>query len=170
AIDVDGPEDMEVDHCDYLTQADLDDAFDAWIADFVVLSNECDADVPDLSGETAPDLCDGGTVSIVFAVTDSCSTDTARATFTVNAATAIDVDGPEDMEVDHCDYLTQADLDDAFDAWIADFVVLSNECDADVPDLSGETAPDLCDGGTVSIVFAVTDSCSTDTARATFTV
>ena len=170
AVEVDGPGDMTVDHCDYTDQQALTTAFDTWIDSFVVVSNECGATPTDLSQLTAPDLCDGGSVPVMFALADNCSADTVWATFTVDPSTAVEVDGPGDMTVDHCDYTDQQALATAFDTWIDSFVVVSNECGATPTDLSQLTAPDLCDGGSVPVMFALADNCSADTVWATFTV
>ncbi|MDX8339538.1 SprB repeat-containing protein, partial [Draconibacterium sp. IB214405] len=99
-------------------QADIQTAFENWLDTMFVVSGgtlpyqdtvyKINDVVVDITQLLAPDAC-GGDTTIEIIVIDYCGTkDSCEATFTVNAATAIDVDGPEDMEVDHCDYLTQA--------------------------------------------------------------
>uniref|UniRef100_UPI0025DDBD36 hypothetical protein n=1 Tax=uncultured Draconibacterium sp. TaxID=1573823 RepID=UPI0025DDBD36 len=169
-VDVDGPGNQSYSSCDFLTDAEVTSAFNAWIDSFAVVTNECGADTMDLSGYSAPDRCDGGTVTINFVMTDSCSTDNHLASFSISDAADVQVTGPGNQSYSSCDFLTDAEVTSAFNAWIDSFAVVTNECGADTMDLSGYSAPDRCDGGTVTINFVMTDSCSTDNHLASFSI
>ena len=168
-VSVTGPSDMTVTHCDYADQAALDAAFTTWIDSFAVVSNECGATPTDLSSWSAPDLCEGGSVPVVFGLADNCSADTARATFTVTPSTDVDVTGPDSVYYSTCEIEDQDELNDMFDKWLAEFDVLSNECGADTLITQG-WYPDLCEGDTVEITISVNDNCSNDSYTAVFGV
>ncbi|HYQ56851.1 MAG TPA: T9SS type A sorting domain-containing protein [Draconibacterium sp.] len=169
-VDVDGPGNQTYSSCDFLTQAALDAAFTAWKDSFIVVVNDCGADTMDLSGYGPPLLCSDSTVTIDFVLEDSCTIDNHLASFTMNAANAVDVDGPDSVYYSTCDFVDQNALNDSFDVWLAQFDVLSNECGADTAITKGWSYPDLCSGDTVAITITVEDSCSSDTYTAEFGV
>ncbi|WP_167619562.1 T9SS type A sorting domain-containing protein, partial [Maribellus sediminis] len=169
-VDVTGPGNQSYSSCDFLTDAEVTAAFNAWRDSFAVVTNECGADTMDLSGYSAPDRCTGGTVTINFVIEDSCSTDNHMASFSISDAADVDVTGPGNQSYSSCDFLTDAEVTAAFNAWRDSFAVVTNECGADTMDLSGYSAPDLCDGGTVTINFVMTDSCSADNHMASFSI
>ncbi|WP_297101096.1 T9SS type A sorting domain-containing protein, partial [uncultured Draconibacterium sp.] len=167
-VQVTGPGNQSHSSCDFLDDTEVATAFTAWIDSFAVLVNECGADTMDLSGYSAPDLCDGGTVSIDFTMTDSCSTDTHSASFSISARDAITVSCNDTTLV--CD---ATDIAGAYDAWVNGFTyeggcagqVSTNI--SSVPPLSGI---DPSTGGTLSFEFKAWDKCSRDSVTCTFTV
>ncbi|WP_167617822.1 hypothetical protein, partial [Maribellus sediminis] len=169
-VDVTGPGNQSYSSCDFLTDAEVTAAFNAWRDSFAVVTNECGADTMDLSGYNAPDRCTGGTVTINFVIEDSCSTDNHMASFSISDAADVDVTGPGNQSYSSCDFLTDAEVTTAFNAWRDSFAVVTNECGADTMDLSGYNAPDRCTGGTVTINFVIEDSCSTDNHMASFSI
>nr|WP_319512286.1 choice-of-anchor L domain-containing protein [uncultured Draconibacterium sp.] len=168
-LDVEGPQDFSASSCDFDDQAALDAAFQTWVDSFNVVTNACGASATDISNLTAPDLCEGGTVNVTFGIGNNCTNDTVRAAFTINAADPLDVEGPQDFSAINSEFGDQAALNHAFAMWLDSFNVLSNDCNITPSSLDYET-PILCEGGTVTVVFGVGNSCSSDTVSATFTI
>ncbi len=168
-LDVEGPQDFSASSCDFDDQAALDAAFQTWVDSFNVVTNACGASATDISNLTAPDLCEGGTVNVTFGIGNNCTNDTVRAAFTINAADPLDVEGPQDFSAINSEFCDQAALNHAFTMWLDSFNVLSNDCNITPSSLDYET-PILCEGGTVTVVFGVGNSCSSDTVSATFTI
>ncbi|WP_346854518.1 gliding motility-associated C-terminal domain-containing protein [uncultured Draconibacterium sp.] len=168
-LDVEGPQDFSASSCDFDNQAALDAAFQTWVDSFNVVTNACGATASDISNLTAPDLCEGGTVNVTFGIGNNCTNDTVRAAFTINAADTVDVKGPEDYTAESCKFISQAEVDKAFEIWLNEFQVLSNECDAEPSSLDYKT-PTWCEGGSVTVVFGLGNNCTSDTVSATFTI
>ncbi|MCL9807708.1 hypothetical protein NAT51_19475, partial [Flavobacterium amniphilum] len=171
-VDVSGPGNLVKSQCDYTTQAALDTAFAAWLAQFVTNNDGCAA-VAQFSGDprVAPSLCTGGTVNVTYSIADNCSQDSVSASFTLNGEADVDVSGPGNLVKSQCDYTNQADLDTAFAAWLAQFVTNNDGCAA-VAQFSGDprVAPSLCTGGTVNVTYSIADNCSQDSVSASFTL
>ncbi|HEY5688066.1 MAG TPA: HYR domain-containing protein, partial [Yeosuana sp.] len=151
----------------YSTQEDLDTAFAAWLNNFSV-SGGCSPSGDFAEQYTAPALC-GGSVDIVYNVTDLCQTGQDIATFTVESANPLITSDVQDLTVNACDFTDQAALDTAFANWIAGFSVTGGNSP------TGEFAeqysvPVLCDGGATSVTYNVTDLCESGQDTATFTV
>ena len=160
--------DKTVNSCSYADQDALDAAFATWIGNFGV-SGGCDPQGSDLSGYSAPDLCEGGSVTVTFDVTDLCESGHDVATFTVTPPSDLVISTVADKTVNACDYADQDALDAAFATWLGNFGV-SGGCDPQGSDLSGYTAPALCAGGSTEVTFNVTDLCESGQDVATFTV
>ncbi|SFZ91470.1 gliding motility-associated C-terminal domain-containing protein [Flaviramulus basaltis] len=159
---------LTVNACDYSDQAALNTAFESWIAGFTV-SGGCNPQATGISGLTAPDLCDGGATVVTYNVTDLCESGQDTATFTVTKPAALVISDVQNLTVNACDYSDQAALNMAFASWIAGFTV-SGGCNPQATDISGLTAPDLCDGGATAVTYNVTDLCESGQDTATFTV
>ena len=159
---------ITVNACDYTDQAALDTAFANWIAGFSV-SGGCNPQATDISGLTAPVLCNGGATAVTYNVTDLCESGQDIATFTVTPASALVISDVQSITVNACDYANQAALDTAFANWIAGFSV-SGGCNPQATDISGLTAPVLCIGGATAVTYNVTDLCESGQDIATFTV
>ncbi|WP_165361004.1 hypothetical protein, partial [Candidatus Chloroploca sp. Khr17] len=170
AVAVTGPENADLNSCDYADQTALDAAFSTWIGQFAVTEDGCGITTPDLSNYTAPVLCTGGEVSVTYEIADLCTTAGITRTFTLTAPVAVAVAGPENADLNSCAYADQAALDAAFTAWIGQFEVTEEGCGVTAPDLSAYTAPVLCEGGEVSITYGVADLCSNASITRTFTV
>ncbi|MDX8341412.1 hypothetical protein SLH46_19595 [Draconibacterium sp. IB214405] len=169
-VDVEGPGDEYYSSCDFADQTELNNAFTTWKNKFMVNSNECNVQEPDISGIQAPDVCLGDTIKIVYGIGDLCTSDTVWASFGVSARDTVDVEGPGDEYYSSCDFADQTELNNAFTTWKNKFMVNSNECGVDEPDISGIQAPDLCMGDTIKIVYGIGDLCTSDTVRASFGV
>ncbi|MFH6769412.1 HYR domain-containing protein, partial [Gaetbulibacter aquiaggeris] len=81
----------------YSTQEDLDTAFAAWLNNFSV-SGGCSPSGDFAEQYTAPALC-GGSVDVVYNVTDLCQTGQDTATFTVTPADALVISDVQDLTV-----------------------------------------------------------------------
>src|SRR5690606_18228884 len=115
-VEITAPTATTVNACDYADQAALDAAFATWLATASVTGG-C-TPVLTNSGEGAPTLCTGGTVTVTFTATDLCETPTATATFTVTPPTPVEITAPTATTVNACDYADQAALDAAFATWL----------------------------------------------------
>jgi len=62
--------------------------------------------------------------------------------------------------------MTQEAIDAAFDAW-KDGVDFGGGCDP-VLEISDESAPLACEGGSVTVTFTLSDDCDETSATATF--
>src|SRR5690606_39768808 len=97
--------------------------------------------------------------------TDLCETPTATATFTVTPPTPVEITAPTATTVNACDYADQAALDAAFATWLATASVTGG-C-TPVLTNSGEGAPTLCTGGTVTVTFTIGRASCRERATAT---
>ena len=104
---------------------------------------------------------------ITFIVTDDCGSSSCTATFSVEPAPLIQANCPAPVVIDDCS--SQAEINAAFAAWKAQFSV-SGGCDAMGSNLDNFIAPDVCDGGVVTIDFGAEGTCSSDNCTSTFTV
>ncbi|MFI1744090.1 gliding motility-associated C-terminal domain-containing protein [Thalassobellus sediminis] len=151
----------------YSTQKDLDDAFALWLNNFSV-SGGCNPSGVFAEQYTAPALC-GGSVNIIYNVTDLCQTGQDIATFEVISVNPLTISDVQDLTVNACDFDDQAALDTAFANWIAGFSVTGG-FNPQATDISALTAPALCEGGNTSVTYNVTDLCESGQDTATFTV
>lgn len=156
------PGDMEVGDC--LTQAEVDDAFAAWLAQFSATGG-CNPQGSGLGQYSAPNFC-GGTVTVDFTATDDCGrTDACSATFTVSTGLAVSC--PLNVTLDGC--TSQAEVDLAFASWIGQFSTTGG-CNPQSTGLSQYYAPDFC-GGRVTVIYKAKDICGREAScQATFAV
>ncbi|WP_321372200.1 choice-of-anchor L domain-containing protein [uncultured Draconibacterium sp.] len=168
-VEVSGPADYQRISCVFPDQDSLDNAFAQWLEGFSVADSGCGVTATDLSQYTAPALCAGDTVEVVFGAADHCSNDTVSAKFIIIPADTADVEGPGDFTAESCDYTSQAEIDADFDLWLDSFNVVSNECQAE-PSSLDYNAPTWCEGGSVTVVFGLGNNCTSDTVSATFTI
>ncbi|WP_433829106.1 T9SS type A sorting domain-containing protein [Flavobacterium anhuiense] len=168
AVSAEAPTAVNASACAYADQSALDAAFAAFKADFKV-SGGCDAKGEIQGSPTAPKLCDGGTVTVMYKVTDKCYEQTISRDFTITAPSAVNPEAPAAVNALACAYADQAALDAAFETFKADFKV-SGGCDAKGEIQGSPTAPKLCDGGTVTVMYKVTDKCYEQTISRDFTI
>ena len=169
-VDVTGPSDVLSSSCDYNTQIDVNNAFNAWVAQFTTVNSGCNGTAQfNISEFQAPDLCKGGSVSLTYSISDNCTNDSASATFTVTPAAPIVVNNPSDSTTNASDYSTQSDADNAFNLWLLQFSV-SGGCSPSGTFNITPKSPYYC-GGSISLTFTVTDKCYQSTSvTKTFTI
>ena len=160
--------------CEFANQDALDDAFDAWKAQFKVTNSGCTiTSETDLSGYTAPVLCEGGEVFITYTATDKCDHPaTVTSSFTVVKPADVAVEGPGDVVSSTCVFEDQDALDAAFNAWKAGFEIKQEGCGSvtETLVLSGTETPTLCEDTFVTAVYTVEDMCTTASVTYTFKI
>ncbi|MBK6281837.1 MAG: HYR domain-containing protein [Draconibacterium sp.] len=165
---VNNPDNFTSTSCDFTDQAALDAAFNNWITEFSVTGGA--NPVGSFVGTpTAPSLCTGGTVTAVYNYTDDCENGSVSATFTVTPPAALTINNPGDDVSFSCDYINQAAVQTAFTNWLAGFTPTGG-C-APVGTFTGgiPAAPLIC-GGSVTVIYNVSDLCENGTETATFTI
>ncbi|MFC5195785.1 hypothetical protein ACFPH8_10625, partial [Bizionia hallyeonensis] len=166
AVVVNTPDNATADACDYASQAEVDTAFNTWLSGFTV-SGGCNA-IGDYGTPTAPLLCEGGTTTVTYTITDLCNPSTIERTFSITAPEAVVVNTPDNATADACDYASQAEVDTAFNTWLNGFTV-SGGCNA-TGDYGTPTAPLLCEGGTTTVTYTISDLCNPSTIERTFSI
>ena len=156
------PAPVTVDAC--LSQDEIDDLFAEWLEQFDAI-NGCNPTTSALDF-TAPDVCEGGTVTVLFSASDECNEDEGTSTFTVPAHDPLTLSTPADETVDGC--LDQSAIDAAFEAW-KEGVTFGGGCTPEL-EVSDEDAPRACEGGSVTVTFTASDDCEEISETATFTV
>jgi gliding motility-associated-like protein len=121
----------------------------------------------DYGTPTAPVLCDGGTTSVTYTVTDLCNPSTVTQTFEVVAPPVVVVNSPANASASACTFADQAAVDAAFATWLEGFSV-SGGC-SPTGDYGTPIAPLLC-GGSTLVTYNVTDLCESGQDLATFTL
>ena len=104
-----------------------------------------------------------------FTAYDSCGLSVACAQdIQLNPIPLLDPQCPAPMVTASC--LTQAEVDQLFASWIAQFVYTGSGCNLAITPLDTVTAPEFC-GGERTITFTVEDQCGSQTAcTSSFTV
>ncbi|MNX75577.1 hypothetical protein D3C86_1070550 [compost metagenome] len=154
--------------CAYADQAAINAAFEIFKQGFSV-SGGCDAKGAFVGNPVAPNLCQGGTTSVSYMITDKCYTTTITKNFTITAPAAVTPEAPAAVSASACTYADQAELDVAFEAFKAGFKV-SGGCDAKGVIQGSPVAPKLCEGGTTTVTYKVTDKCYETTISRDFTI
>ncbi|SCY23961.1 Por secretion system C-terminal sorting domain-containing protein, partial [Flavobacterium anhuiense] len=167
-VSTEAPTAVSASACAYADQAALDAAFEAFKSGFKV-SGGCDAKGEIQGSPTAPKLCDGGTVTVTYKVSDKCYEETISRDFTITAPSAVVPVSPDPFSASACAYADQAALDVAFEIFKQGFSV-SGGCDANGEIQGSPTAPKLCDGGTVTVTYKVSDKCYEETISRDFTI
>ncbi|SDB32959.1 hypothetical protein SAMN03097699_0737 [Flavobacteriaceae bacterium MAR_2010_188] len=156
-------DDYTADACD--TQAEVDAQFATFLTRFSV-SGGCSPDGNFAADYSAPDACAGGSVTVVYNVTDKCyDGGSESATFMVPATELPTVTFPESKTVSACD----SDIEAQFEAFVNGFTSTGG-CDASVSFETTPVLPNLC-GGSVVVNYQVRANCIEDKDyRATFTI
>src|SRR5690606_17029534 len=160
------PADVNLPAC--ATADEIQTAYNNWMAGFTV-SGGCNptdniGDFPALI-----DLTCGGTINFTLnaqnapdACTDSAS---ASSSFNVATAAAITYNNPQDANLEACNFADQNALDAAFTDWVSAqsaAIAAAGGCD---PQLTNDSAsvsiPQLCDGGSATVTWTITDICGT---------
>ncbi|MFB3388927.1 hypothetical protein Q7C23_15850, partial [Flavobacterium sp. LAR06] len=144
--------------CDYVDQAAVDAAFEIFKQGFTVSGGDGTLTPSGLENLTAPLLC-GGSVTVNYSVTDTCGQQkSCSATFTITTPAAVVPQSPDPVNASACAYADQAALDAAFETFKSGFGV-SGGCDPKGEFIGNPMAPTLCQGGTVSVSYKITDKC-----------
>ena len=153
--------------CFYSSQADLNSVFADWLTGFYFVGGCSPAG--SYGTPTAPALCAGGTTTVTYTVTDQCGLPvTGTAIFTIIKPADLIIGKPISITEPACNYPNQDALNTAFEAWLTGFSVTGG-CDP-VGTYGNQAAPDLCDGGSTTVVYNISDLCMTTSTSAVFTV
>ncbi|MCF7560635.1 hypothetical protein L3X39_08290, partial [Sabulilitoribacter multivorans] len=178
AITYTAPVNASSDACDYADQSEVDTAFNNWVAaqtSAFAIANGCSPVLTnDSASATIPELCNGGTATVTWTITDLCETINVSADFSVTAPTAITYTAPVNASSDACDYADQSEVDTAFNNWVAaqtSAFAIANGCSPVLTnDSASATIPELCNGGTATVTWTITDLCETINVSADFSV
>ncbi len=163
------PEAIDSTGCSFPDQNSVDLAFADWISRFEVSKEGCGVVLPDLSGYSAPDLCTGDTIKIIYAVTDGCSTAIDSSYFMIAKPVGVAISVPNDTAVNICDFAGQNELDIVFHNWTSLFTVTEEGCGVTIPDLQDSVILyNACDDIQKTITYSINDGCSSASAIRTF--
>ncbi|MGL2967468.1 T9SS type A sorting domain-containing protein, partial [Flavobacterium sp. XGLA_31] len=166
-VTTNAPANASASACAYADQADVDAAFAAFLNGFSV-SGGCDPQGSFAGTPVAPTLCQGGTTSVTYNVTDKCYSGSVTRTFTVTAPAEVITTAPDNASASACAYADQAAVNAAFAAFLNGFSV-SGGC-TPKGEYGEPVAPVLCTGGTTTVTYTVTDKCYSGSVTRTFTV
>src|SRR5690606_32883604 len=125
---------------------------------------------PQLTNDSAsvsiPQLCDGGSATVTWTITDLCGTiNDITADFNLAAPAQVTYNDPADTNLEACDFEDQNAVDTAFTNWVnaqSAAIAAAGGCDPQLTnDSASLTAPQLCDGGQVTVTWTITDTCET---------
>src|SRR5690606_3309954 len=148
----------------------VDTAFTDWVnaqSAAIAAAGGCD---PQLTNDSAsvsvPQLCDGGSATVTWTITDLCGTiNDITADFNLAAPSAVTYNDPADTNLESCDFEDQNAVDTAFTNWVnaqSAAIAAAGGC---APQLTNDSAsisiPQLCDGGSATVTWTVTDLCET---------
>ncbi|TVQ46457.1 MAG: hypothetical protein EA362_07585, partial [Saprospirales bacterium] len=165
----DKPQDASRESCDFDSQEEVNDNFADWVADQTAaiaasFDGGCVPQVEVTMNEGAPDLCAGGTSAVTWTITDDICFDavTVNAVYTLNPPTTVEYGEPENANRESCDFADQDAVDADFDDWVAAQTAaieadLDGGCEPEVNVTDNPGAPALCEGGTVTVEWTVTD-------------
>ncbi|MBU3823000.1 gliding motility-associated C-terminal domain-containing protein, partial [Flavobacteriaceae bacterium XHP0103] len=177
AVTYNDPTDANVDSCDFADQNAVDTAFTDWVnaqSAAIAAAGGCD---PQLTNDSAsasiPLLCDGGSATVTWTITDKCETiNNITADFNLTAPALVTYNEPEDADVDACDFADQNAVDADFTSWVntqSIAIALAGGCS---PQLTNDSAsvsiPQLCDGGSATVTWTIKDLCNESTVTAVY--
>ncbi|WP_316635546.1 T9SS type A sorting domain-containing protein [uncultured Flavobacterium sp.] len=162
------PDPFSASACAFADQAAINAAFETFKKGFSV-SGGCDAKGVFVGNPVAPNLCQGGTTSVSYMITDKCYTNTITKNFTITAPAAVVPVSPDPFSASACAYVDQAAINAAFETFKQGFSV-SGGCDPKGVIVGNPVAPNLCQGGTTSVSYMITDKCYTNTITKNFTI
>ncbi|WP_157515062.1 hypothetical protein, partial [Gaetbulibacter saemankumensis] len=175
------PDPVNLDACS--SSDDIASALASWLSGFSVSGGVNPSISYMVNGESANDLTGitldecGDSVMVMISATDECSQiGSCSETFVLNAPDAIAVGTPpSDAEADSCMFTDQDAVDAAYAQWITDttnaaVASITGGCAPEGSIKSQDNAPDLCAGGTATVVWTITDLCETFDVEATWTL
>jgi hypothetical protein len=149
----------------------VNDAFAAWLAEFVVTQEGCGIlEQTDLSQLTAPDMCAGGKVEVTFAANDKCTSHSYSAYFEIVPAPAVAVSCPDPVILSTCS--SYGDILIAYNNWVDGFTFTGGCPDAGDNKVSVPILPANveCAGASLEFTYSASDRCTDDECSSTFTV
>src|SRR5690606_27131472 len=159
------PADTNLEACDFEDQNAVDTAFTNWVnaqSAAIAAAGGCDPQLTnDSASLTAPQLCDGGQVTVTWTITDTCDTiNNITADFTLPDPLPVTYNDPADTNLEACDFEDQNAVDTAFTNWVnaqSAAIAAAGGCD---PQLTNDSAsisiPQLCDGGSATVTWTIT--------------
>src|SRR5690606_11385152 len=110
--------------------------------------------------------------TVTWTVTDLCETFELSADFNLAPADDVTYNEPEDANVDACDFADQDAVDIAFTDWVnaqSAAIAAAGGCNPQLTNDSASVAiPQLCDGGSATVTWIITDTCETIEVKANF--
>ncbi|MBK6347370.1 MAG: hypothetical protein IPF68_15850 [Bacteroidales bacterium] len=161
------PDNFTAASCQFTDQDAVNTAFDNWLTGFSVTGG-FDPEGTIAGTPVAPVLCEGGTTTVTYNVTDECGSGSETATFTINGPAVLTINEPGDISTSSCNYDNQSAVDAAFAIWLGQFGV-SGGCNPQGSFTATPVAPALC-GGSVEVTYNVTDLCESGSATAIFSI
>ncbi|WP_291129142.1 T9SS type A sorting domain-containing protein, partial [Flavobacterium sp. UBA7682] len=122
------------------------------------VNDGCDATAQfNISEFQAPRLCEGGSVSLTYSISDNCSQDSVSASFTVTPSSQVEFNCGVDVTVPSCS--TQTQVNTAWAAFLAS-TTATGGCNGVLTNNAPSTAPSSC-GGYVDVTWTynVSDLC-----------
>ncbi len=151
--------------------ADIEDAYDAWVAGFS-FSGDCNTtdNISEIPALPVDVYCQGASLQFTYVAQGDCGTISGTSTFDVAAPQHVVVAGPEDVSYTSVEFENQDALDKAFNDWLDEFSVIESGCAEELPETNHYQPPLLHEGGTVTVVYSLTDSCTSDSWTASFSL
>jgi hypothetical protein len=169
------PGNLTVDACDFADQTAVNQAISDWVSNqTTILTNSlaggCDPQVDhDFDAQTI-DICEDGSITITWTITDTCQAIDLEATLNFTAPETITYTAPVGKDLNACDFADQTDMNQAISDWVSNqTTILTNSlaggCDPQVDhDFDAQTI-DICEDGSITITWTITDLCQTSTWR-----
>ncbi|MDI9258554.1 hypothetical protein, partial [Flavobacterium sedimenticola] len=168
AVITNAPANASASACAYADQAAVNAAFAAFLNGFSV-SGGCAPSGSFTGQPVAPSLCEGGTTTVTYNVSDKCYSGSVTRTFTITAPAAVTTNAPANASASACAYADQAAVNAAFAAFLNGFSV-SGGCAPSGSFTGQPVAPSLCEGGTTTVTYNVSDKCYSGSVTRTFTI
>ena len=159
-VQVTGPTTVVSSSCDYVNQAALNAAFNAWVAQFQTISSGDSRDENggntqgqfNSSNFSAPNLCEGGSVTLTYSNADNRTSDSVTATFTVIPSSQIVVNCGSNVTIPACS--TQSEINAAWASFLAS-TTATGGCNGVLTNNAPSAPPAVC-GGYVDVTWTYT--------------
>jgi len=181
-ITASAPESREVTTCVYANQTELNAAIEAWVTDETAalqasISGGCEPKAShNYAGDSFP-VCEGGSLTVEWFITDRNDTiNHFAASFTMEAPEKMTYTPPGGMDQNACSFSNYLLLRETIAAWVADETAaleasISGGCKPQVSHNYTDQNLPLCEGGTLTVEWTITDACeTTEGLSATFTL
>ncbi len=174
------PEDMVQNTCNFSNYLILRETIAFWVADETTalkagITGGCNPQVSHNFADQSLPLCEGGSLTVEWMITDACeTTEGLTATFTLTAPDEITgYTAPEGREADARSFEDQSALDAAISAWVNEETntlktSITGGCRPQVRHNFTNQSIDLSEGGSLTIQWTVIDICENIPLTATF--